>query len=84
MGPSYYSFEQGDVLFVSLDNVLYPCNETDVALGHTYCGDEDNPRYNCRVTETQLEWLEGLIDITPDDRLIVLNSHIPFVSFVDD
>lgn len=84
VGPTYYAFEQGDVLFVSLDNVVYPCNETDVALGHTYCGDEDNPRYNGRVTETQLEWLEGLIETTPKDRLIVLNSHIPFVSFVDD
>ncbi|NBC26430.1 MAG: metallophosphoesterase [Bacteroidetes bacterium] len=84
VGPTYYAFELGDVLFISLDNVVYPCGEKDVALGHSYCGDEENPRYNGRVTETQLEWLEGLIEITPEDRLIVLNSHIPFVSFVDD
>jgi len=84
VGPTYYAFEQGDVLFVTLDNVVYPCGEKDVELGHDYCGDEENPRYNGRVTETQFEWLEDLIEITPEDRLIVLNSHIPFVSFVDD
>lgn len=83
VGPSYFAFEQGEVLFVGLDNVVYPCNEEDVALGHEYCGDADNPRYNGRVTDTQLDWLEGLIERTPEDRLIVLTHHIPFVSFVD-
>jgi hypothetical protein len=83
VGPSYFAFEQGNVLFVGLDNVVYPCNEEDVALGHDYCGNEENPRYNGRVTATQLRWLEGLIEHTPEDRLIVLNHHIPFVSFVD-
>lgn len=83
VGPSYFAFELGEILFVGLDNVVYPCNEEDVALGHDYCGNADNPRYNGRVTDTQLDWLEGLIERTPDDRLIVLNHHIPFVSFVD-
>ena len=81
VGPSYYAFEQGNVLFVALDNIIYPCGEEDVARGRTHCEEDGN--YNGRVTETQLEWLEGLIEHTPEDRLIVLNKHIPFVSFVD-
>ena len=82
VGPTYYAFEQGDVLFVALDNVVYPCGEDDIERGRTHC-EGDDPTYNGRVTETQLEWLEGLIERTPEDRLIVLNTHIPFVSFVD-
>lgn len=79
VGPRNFAFEQGDVLFVGLDNVYYPCTENDVAEGRCAEGD----RYNGRLTDTQLTWLEGLIERTPDDRLIVLAHHIPFVSFVD-
>ena len=81
VGPSYFAFEQGNVLFVGLDNVYYPCGEEDVARGRAHC--EEGSDYNGRFTETQLTWLEGLIDRTPEDRLIVLMHHIPFVSFVD-
>jgi len=81
-GPTYYAFEQGDVLFVVLDNVVYPCGEEDMTRpGHEFCA--DSTTYNGRITETQLAWLEALLNETPDDRLIVLAHHIPFVSFVD-
>lgn len=82
-GPNYYAFEMGEALFVALDNVVYPCNAEDAAAGHDFCSDPDRPTYNGRVTDTQLEWLEALIEATPEDRLIVLAHHIPFVSFVD-
>ena len=82
VGPTYYAFEQGDVLFVMLDNVVYPCGEEDVAQGRTHC-EGDRPSYNGRLTEVQLAWLERLIAETPEDRLIVLSTHIPLVSFVD-
>lgn len=82
-GPEYYAFEQGDVLFVALDNVVFPCNAVDRASGHDFCVDEGRRRYNGRVTETQFTWLEGLLASTPDDKLVVLTHHIPFVSFVD-
>jgi hypothetical protein len=65
-----------------LDNVVYPCGEDDVAQGRTHC-EGDRPSYNGRLTETQLAWLERLIAETPEDRLIVLSTHIPLVSFVD-
>jgi len=79
VGPRNFAFEQGNVLFVGLDNVYYPCTENDVA--EDRCAEGD--RYNGRLTDAQLTWLEGLIDRTPEDRLIVLAHHIPFVSFVD-
>ncbi|MFW5725863.1 MAG: calcineurin-like phosphoesterase C-terminal domain-containing protein [Bacteroidota bacterium] len=82
-GPNYYAFENGNVLFVVLDNIYYPCGEEDVARGRTNCGNPDRPTYNGRLTQTQFTWLEGLINNTPKERLIVFNSHIPFVSFVD-
>jgi hypothetical protein len=82
-GPNYYAFEQGNVLFVTIDNVYYPCTSEDFARGRVNCNPERNPSYNGRLTETQLQWLEELIRQTPEDRLIVLSHHIPFVSFVD-
>ncbi|MFP4228753.1 MAG: calcineurin-like phosphoesterase C-terminal domain-containing protein [Salinivenus sp.] len=82
VGPTYYAFEKGEVLFVALDNVVYPCGEEDIEHGRTHCEGED-PTYNGRVTETQFEWLEGLIERTPEDRLVVLSTHIPLVSYVD-
>lgn len=82
VGPTYYAFEKGDVLFVALDNVVYPCGGEDAPKGRSHCEGEE-PTYNGRLTETQLEWLEGLIERTPEDRLIVLSTHIPFVSFAN-
>jgi hypothetical protein len=82
-GPNYYAFEMGQALFVVLDNVIYPCGPEDVATGHAFCAEGDRPTYNGRITETQLTWLENLLAQTPEDRLIVLAHHIPFVSFVD-
>ncbi len=82
-GPTYYAFEMGNVLFVVLDNVYYPCGEEDVARGRIACSDDRPPTYNGRITETQFTWLEGLLEHTPEEKLIVFNSHIPFVSYVD-
>ena len=81
VGPNYFAFEQGNVLFVGLDNVFYPCNASDVARGRTHCAEGND--YNGRLTETQLTWLAGLLDRTPEDRLVVLAHHIPLVSFAD-
>jgi hypothetical protein len=82
-GPNYYAFEMGNVLFVVLDNIFYPCGKEDVERGRINCTEDRSPTYNGRLTETQFTWLEGLIDNTPKERLIIFCSHIPFVSFVD-
>ncbi len=38
-GPNYYAFEIGDVMFVALDNVVYPCGEDDAGPGREDCTD---------------------------------------------
>lgn len=82
-GPNYYAFEMGNVLFVVLDNIYYPCGEEDVARGRLNCAEDRSPSYNGRLTETQFTWLEGLVANTSEEKLIVMNMHIPLVSFVD-
>lgn len=81
-GPAYFAFEIGQVLFVGLDNVVYPCDEEDAVLpGREVCAAGRDPTYNARVTETQMAWLENLLRETPEDRLVVFAHHIPFVSY---
>lgn len=83
-GPTYYAFEIGEVTFVVLDNIVFPCGEADLALpGREFCVEDRNRRYNVRVEETQMEWLGNLLAKTPEDRLIVFVHHGPFVSFMD-
>ncbi len=80
VGPNYFAFERADVLFVVLDNVVYPCGERD---GHDFCRDEQSATYNGRIDDDQVRWLAGLLERVPEDRLIVVATHIPLVSFVD-
>lgn len=84
-GPNVYSFEIGRVFFVALDNVVYPCTLADRAEDdRAGCGtDAERPAYNGRVTDDQMQWLDALLAEVPEDRLIVLMHHIPFVSFTD-
>lgn len=69
-GPQYYAFERGQVLFIALDNVVYPT-------------EPGGRSYNGVVEPTQMAWLENVLAHTPRDRKIVLAHHIPFVSFAD-
>jgi hypothetical protein len=82
-GPNYYSFEIGRVFFVALDNVIYPCTAEDHAEDdRAACGVEgEAPIYNGRVNDDQMRWLDALLAEVPEDRLVVLMSHIPLVSF---
>ena len=82
-GPEYYAFELGEVLFVVLDNVVYPCGPDSADAKHDFCGDPDRPTYNGRITATQMSWLAGLLETVPMERKIVIATHIPLVSFVD-
>ncbi len=83
-GPNYYSFEMGEVLFVALDNVVYPCGPEDSGPGgRDACADPERTVYNGRVTDDQMAWLEATLALVPEDRLVVLMHHIPFVSFID-
>lgn len=83
-GPSYYSFDQGKVHFVVLDDVRYPCTAEDNADGrHAFC-ERPNPAYTGKLTPEHLEWLKNDLAATPRDKLIVLNMHIPLISYIDN
>ncbi|MEM1087246.1 MAG: calcineurin-like phosphoesterase C-terminal domain-containing protein [Pseudomonadota bacterium] len=83
-GPNYFAFEIGDVLFISLDNVVYPCTAEDAKReGREYCVTRDRKAYNGRITDDQMAFVENLLALTPEDKLVVVAHHIPFVSFVD-
>ncbi len=68
-GPSYYSFDVGDAHVVALESVEYPLAEGN--------------GYNGALGEEQLEWLRQDIANTPEDKLIVLATHVPLLSFAD-
>jgi hypothetical protein len=84
-GPNYYAFEIGQVFFVALDNVVFPCTVAEARAGDREgCGStEGNPIYNGRVTDEQMQWLANMLAFVPEDRLIVFMHHIPFVSHID-
>jgi len=83
-GPNYYAFEIGDVLFIALDNVVYPCTEEDAqSAGREFCATGESKRYNGRITDEQMAFVENLLALTDTDKLVVIGHHIPFVSFVD-
>ena len=76
-GADHYSFDVGQVHFVILDDVNYPCT------GQDFCDPED-PTYNGMLSEEQLTWLENDLSHVPEDKLIILNQHIPFQTFTDN
>lgn len=81
-GPATYAFEMGNVLFVGLDNVVYPCGETDNRAGtRPFCVEYPQKSYNGRFTDDQMAFLKALIANTDPAKLIVLGHHIPLVGF---
>jgi hypothetical protein len=81
-GPTYFAYEIGQVTFVVLDNIVYPCGEEDLRMpGREFCVDSDRPVYNVRVHDTQLQWFENLLEQTPEDQLVVMAHHGPLLSF---
>ena len=70
-GPTYYSFNEGNVHFVSLNNVQYAGAGQRLAEGGVYRG---------YISEDQLYWLERDLAQVPKNKLIVIATHIPLVS----
>lgn len=62
-GPTDYSTDYGQVHFVNMDNVDY--------FGEAQGG------YRGFLNERQLEWLENDLAHVPEDKLIVIATHIP-------
>lgn len=61
-GPTYYSFNRGQVHYVVMDNVRY--------LGK-------DRQYDGFIQQHQLDWLQKDLSFVPMDKLIVLCVHIP-------
>lgn len=73
-GPTYYSFNHGNVHFVALNNVEYAGD------GNSF-GDST---YRGFIPEHQLAWLEQDLSYVSPEKLIVIATHIPLVSEADD
>lgn len=74
-GPADYSFNYGKVHFVVLDNVRY--NGWDSAKNK-------NGSYTGYLNQRQLNWLQEDLKNTPQDYLVVINTHIPIRSPLSD
>lgn len=70
-GPDYYSYDAGDVHVISLNTVQH-------SQGAPY-----NGTYNGGIDDEQLAWLRQDIANTPEDKLIVLATHIPLLNWHD-
>lgn len=82
--PDYYAFEIGEVLFVTFNNIVYPCGGYDAARpGRERCVDPERPSYNARIEARQMRWFDNLLALTPKDKRVVVMHHAPFISFVD-
>ncbi|MGU3538551.1 calcineurin-like phosphoesterase C-terminal domain-containing protein [Methylobacterium sp. A54F] len=73
-GAPSYAFHHGRALFIMLDNVRWL--GPDAAKG--------NGNYEGRIGERNLAFVRNLLAVTPQDRLIVLATHIPLVTDVAD
>ena len=74
-GPTYYSFNYGNVHVVALNNVEYA--------GAGQPG-FDGDAYRGFISDNQLYWLERDLAHVPADRLIVIATHISLISEASD
>lgn len=71
IGPTYYSFNLGDIHYIVLDNIQYINNGA-------YPGVTGSRNYNDVITSNQIEWLKkDLATITDKDTPIVVAMHAP-------
>jgi len=68
-GPSYYSFNRGQVHYVVLDDVYYLGTERE---------------YKGFITKAQLEWLKNDLSYVSTDKVIVVCLHIPVHNKVEN
>ena len=72
-GPSYYSFDYGQVHFVVLDNIDWAEPSPKIPRYH----------YTTRFGERQLEFLKSDLAAIPEDQMLVLMMHVPIVAAAD-
>ena len=77
-GPTYYSFEYAEVLFVVLDNIEYQ------GKGEADAGDIKNDGgYETSLSSKQLKWLKNELDLVPRDTLVFIATHAPLGNEAD-
>lgn len=74
-GPTYYSFNYGNVHVVALNNVEY------AGAGERNSGSQV---YRGFISDDQMLWLEQDLAHVPRDRLIVIATHIPLITDASD
>jgi len=74
-GPTYYSFNYGNVHVVALNNVEY------AGAGD---GGSGNGAYRGFISDDQILWLEQDLAHVPEDKLIVIATHISLISEASD
>ena len=72
-GPSYYSFDYGQVHFVVLDNIDWAVPSNRI------------PRYHfkSKFGQRQLEFLKTDLEMIPKDQMLVLLMHVPIIGTAD-
>ncbi|MCC5908258.1 MAG: calcineurin-like phosphoesterase family protein [Balneolaceae bacterium] len=73
-GPTYYSFAHGDVHFIVMDNMEYQGRSEETG----------RAQYVGYLDEKHLAWIENTLTHVPEDKLIVLMSHIPLYGMEHD
>lgn len=76
-GPTYYSFNLGDVHYVMLDNIEY-INSPGGKPGKGIVGARE---YAHRVTQNQLDWLKKDLAYVPTDMPVVIGMHCPVLRY---
>lgn len=71
-GPTYYSYDYGDVHFVVMDNINYSVDPA-TAKG----------KIDATFGQRQLEFLKNDLELVPADSLVVLMMHIPLIGAED-
>lgn len=66
-GPTYYSFNYGPVHFIALNNVYFM----------------DKNNYLAKLDDDQMTFLRNDLQLVPQNQLVVIMTHIPFMYMVD-
>ena len=72
-GPTYYSFDYGQVHFVVLDNIGYLSPSEREGRGY----------YEAHFGKQQIAWLEKDLKAIPESQMVVLLMHIPIMGAKD-
>ena len=73
-GPTYYSFDYGNVHFVMLNNVEYAGEGKEFG----------RSEYRGYINPIQLQWLQSDLNHIPPEKLLVIASHIPLIAEAND